>query len=132
MLTELSFHKSIGTKKQPDVFVYKNSVFLRKNHQTVEQDGQTFWVCDEAIITVDEFNEYTDFISRQNAFKGINDSDSIASLLSGQSESEFNLLAAMEATADLYELMSTNEFNQLAIMEAIADLYEAQVSGGAA
>lgn len=102
------FHKSYSVEKQKDIYIYKDTVFLRKNHKTVEQNGNTLWECDETVISIDEFNEYADFVSRQNAIKGINDSDNIASLVSGQSMNEFNQLATMEAIADLYEALASS------------------------
>lgn len=130
----MSYQYSESSNKPLEIEFNANSVFIRKNFSrfTRSENGieTEYWSYQEAKLSSKEFAEYADFLKNRNAIKGQNDSENIASLVISQSESEFNLLAAMEATADLYELMSTNEFNQLATMEAIADLYEAIATGG--
>lgn len=67
----------------------KEKIYLRKDitsiTRTSEQgDKTTYWTYQEAALTPQEFNEYTNLLMAENAIKGTNDSDNIVQIMAGQ------------------------------------------------
>lgn len=93
------------------------TAYIRKNiverHTPVfdkinEKEGfRVDYVCEEAKMSIPEFNEYVSLISSQNAINGVNDSTNISSILSSQQVNDFNQLAIMEAIVELFEMLTT-------------------------
>jgi hypothetical protein len=109
---ELNYKYSESTVKPAALEVTEGTVYLRKDiteiTRTSEQDGNTtvYYTYQEAALTPQEFNEYTNLIMAENAIKGTNDSDNIISLLDGQAAGDNNQLIIMEAIADLYDAIA--------------------------
>ena len=87
-------------------------VYIRKDIisivRTSEQGNKiTYWTYQEAVLTPQEFNEYTNLLRAENAIKGMNDSDNIIQLMVGQETGDSKQLAIMEAIADLYDAIAT-------------------------
>ena len=87
------------------------SVYFRKDITSITRtsglgDETVFWTYQEAELTPQEFNEYTNLLMAENAIKGINDSDNIVQLMAGQETGDFQQLAIMEAIADLYDAVA--------------------------
>lgn len=100
-----------STVKPTTLEIDKCTVFLRKDiNEEIRTDdiGNTvkFWVYQEAKMSHEEFNEYSSYIAARNAIAGVNDSDNISTLLSGQENGDNNQLIIMEAIADLYEMIA--------------------------
>ena len=75
--------------------------------RTSEQgDKTTYWTYQEAALTPQEFNEYTNLLMAENAIKGTNDSDNIVQIMAGQETGDSQQLAIMEAIADLYDAVA--------------------------
>lgn len=101
---------SESTVKPSVLEVAHDSVYLRKDiaesERSSEQGGKTvYWTYQEAILTPEEFNEYSNMLIAENAIKGQNDSANIISILAGQLTTDSLQLAVMEAIADLYEML---------------------------
>ena len=87
-------------------------VYIRKDIisivRTSEQGNKiTYWTYQEAVLTPQEFNEYTNLLMAEHAIKGMNDSDNIIQLMVGQETGDSKQLAIMEAIADLYDAIAT-------------------------
>ena len=80
---------SESTVEPAEVEFCPNSVFLRTNIHKVNRDDQTFWVYEEAIMSYDEFSEYSKILISRYSIDSKNDS-----------------LTIMEAIADLYDAIS--------------------------
>lgn len=109
---ELNYVYSESTVKPLSIEFSKNSVYLRRNivkeTRVDETDAETVWYTyEEACLTPDEFNTYTGQLKAVNAINGVNDSDNIASILTGQATGDDNQLSIMEAIADLYDLIAS-------------------------
>lgn len=86
-------------------------VYLRKDITSIARtskrgDKITYWTYQEAALTPQEFNEYTNLLMAENAIKGTNDSDNIVQLMAGQETGDSQQLAIMEAIADLYDAVA--------------------------
>lgn len=105
------YRYSESTVRPIDIEVGITTVFLRKNVE--EQDrtdefGNTthYFVYQEAMMSHEEFNEYSSFVAARNAINGVNDSDNISQLIVGQENGDNNQLIIMEAIADLYDVIA--------------------------
>ena len=108
---ELTYTYSESAVKPVEIEVCKHTVFLRKNiteEVRTDSDGNeiTFYTYEEAKMTPEEFNEYSNLIAAKNAINGTDDSKNIATLIYGQEQRDNDLLIIMEAIADLYETMA--------------------------
>lgn len=108
---ELNYKYAESTVQPTALEVTVGTVYLRKDitsiTRTSEQgDKTTYWTYQEAALTPQEFNEYTNLLMAENAIKGTNDSDNIISLLDGQAAGDNNQLIIMEAIADLYDAIA--------------------------
>lgn len=108
---ELNYKYSESTVKPAALEMMGGSVYLRKDitsiMRTFEQgDKITYWTYQEAELTPQEFNEYTNLLMAENAIKGTNDSDNIVQLMAGQETGDSQQLAIMEAIADLYDAVA--------------------------
>lgn len=86
---ELNYTKYESTVKPLSIERTKNHVYIHKNIVTEERDGVTWYVCDEACLTKEEFTEYSNGL-----------------ILSAQENGDSNQLIIMEAIADLYDLIA--------------------------
>lgn len=108
---ELNYRYSESTVKPSALEVTEGTVYLRKEiaeiTRTSEQGDQTvYYTYQEAALTPQEFNEYTNLLMAENAIKGANDSANIIHIMNGQAVGDDNQLAIMEAIADLYEMIA--------------------------
>lgn len=88
-----------------------NTVYLRKDIQSeTRTDDQgtdvVYWTYQEAALTAEEFNRYTENLMALNAIKDVDNAANIKQLVSGQEISDFNILAMMEAMAEIYEMIA--------------------------
>ena len=77
---ELNYKYAESTVQPTALEVTVGTVYLRKDitsiARTSEQgDKTTYWTYQEAALTPQEFNEYTNLLMAENAIKGTNDSD---------------------------------------------------------
>ena len=109
-------YKTVTSTKEPlPVESEVGTVFLRKDivkeERTYELDGETLTAViyryQEAILTPEEFNEYSNLLMAESAIKGANDSDNIVQIMAGQETGDSNQLAIMEAIADLYDAVAS-------------------------
>lgn len=101
-----------STVKPAALEIEVGTVYLRKDidsiTRTSEQGDETiYWTYQEAALTPEEFNNYTNLLMAENAIKGTNDSDNIVQIMAGQETGDNNQLAIMEAIADLYDAIAT-------------------------
>ncbi len=109
---EINYKYAESTVKPTALEVSVGTVYLRKDitsiTRTSEQGGETtYWTYQEAALTPEEFNAYTNLVMAENAIKGTNDSDNIVQIMAGQETGDNNQLAIMEAIADLYDAIAT-------------------------
>lgn len=88
-----------------------NSVYLRKDIKSESRiDDQSnevvYWTYQEAIMTSEEFNRYTGQLMALNAINDVDNAANIKQLVAGQETSDFNILAMMEAMAEIYEMIA--------------------------
>ena len=108
---ELNYKYAESIVQPTALEVTVGTVYLRKDItsivRTSEQgDKTTYWTYQEAVLTPQEFNEYTNLLMAENAIKGTNDSDNIVKLMTGQETGDSQQLAIMEAIADLYDAVA--------------------------
>jgi hypothetical protein len=108
---ELNYKYAESTVRPTAFEVTVGTVYLRKDitsiARTSEQgDKTTYWTYQEAALTPQEFNEYTNLLMAENAIKGTNDSDNIVRIMAGQETGDSQQLAIMEAIADLYDAVA--------------------------
>ena len=108
---ELSYRYAESTIKPAALEVAEGTVYLRKDITEItrssEQDAATvYYTYQEAALTPQEFNDYTNLLMAENAIKGTNDSDNIIRIMAGQEAGDGNQLIIMEAIADLYEMIA--------------------------
>lgn len=108
---ELNYRYAESTVKPAALEVTEGTVYLRKEITNIKRshdqgDSIVYWTYQEAALTPQEFNEYTNLVMAENAIKGTNDSENIVNLMAGQENSDNNLLVIMEAIADLYDTMA--------------------------
>lgn len=109
---EINYKYAESTVKPTALEVSVGTVYLRKDitsiTRTSEQgDETTYWTYQEAALTPEEFNAYSNLVMAENAIKGTNDSDNIVQIMAGQETGDNNQLAIMEAIADLYDAIAT-------------------------
>lgn len=109
---KLSYIKAESAFKPASVEIQKTTAYIRKDiveetRTTDSGNSYTMWVYQEAALTHDEFNEYTNFLAKQNTINGVNDSANISNLLAGQENGDNNQLIIMEAIADLYDAIAS-------------------------
>lgn len=88
---ELNYRPSRSMVEPSEIEICKNTVYLRKDISRVvdSSENTVIWCYDEAVLTLDEFEEYSKIME---AKKAINDN---------------NQLIIMEAIADLYDKISS-------------------------
>ena len=105
------YRYSESTIKPVEVEIGKHTVFLRKDFVETERAYDdttiTIWSYQEAKMTHEEFAEYSNFIAAKNAINGVNDSENISTILTGQENGDSNQLIIMEAIADLYDAIAS-------------------------
>lgn len=99
---EIKYKKSESTEKPIMIEAQPKNIILRKNIQEeirTSSDGTKvkYYVYDEAMLTRDEFNNYSTLIN------SINTTD----LVSGQVLSGDNQMTIMEAITDIYNLIAS-------------------------
>ena len=99
---EIKYKKSESTEKPIIIEAQPKNIILRKNIQEeirTSSDGTKvkYYVYDEAMLTRDEFNNYSTLIN------SINTTD----LVSGQVLSGDNQMTIMEAITDIYNLIAS-------------------------
>lgn len=92
---DITYRYAESTVRPDAIQINADTVYLRKDiSEIIRDDNQenkiSYWTYQEAAMTVEEFN--------QNAS---------AILIAGQKNGDDNLLAVMEAIADLYETIAT-------------------------
>ena len=107
MFDTIQYVQSSSTVKPKIIESNFDHIYLRTNIKEILIDGVQNWEYDEAYLTVDEFNQYMEYLTKQNAINGVNDSSNITSILSGQQVNDFNQLAIMEAIVELFEMLTT-------------------------
>lgn len=108
---ELNYKYAEGTVQPTALEVTVGTVYLRKGVTSITRTSEqgektTYWTYQEATLTPQEFNEYTNLLMAENAIKGTNDSDNIVQLMAGQETGDSQQLAIMEAIADLYDAVA--------------------------
>lgn len=111
-MTEPTYVHSESTVRPLDLEFGKRTVWMRKNiveEERTDEEGNvsTFYVYEEAKMTPEEFNKYSSFVSARNAINGVNDSQNIMQLVTGQENGDNNQLIIMEAIADLYDVLAS-------------------------
>ena len=105
-------YKTVESTVEPlSIEFFKNTVYLRKDISSESRNiGDrviTYYTYQEAILTPEEFNEYSSQIAAKNAINGVDNADNIVKLITNQQIGDDNRLAIMEAIADLYEAIAT-------------------------
>lgn len=108
---ELNYRYAESTVKPAALEVTEGTVYLRKEiaritRSSEQGDSTVYWTYQEAALTPQEFNDYTNLVMAENAIKGTNDSDNIVKLMAGQENGDSNQLVIMEAIADLYDTIA--------------------------
>lgn len=108
---ELNYRYAESTVKPAALEVTEGTVYLRKEIASITRsseqgDDTVYWTYQEAALTPQEFNDYTNLVMAENAIKGTNDSDNIVKLMAGQENGDSNQLVIMEAIADLYDTIA--------------------------
>ena len=109
---ELNYRYSESTVKPPALEVTESTVYIRKDFaeitRTSEQGGDSilFYTYQEAALTPEEFNSYSNLLMANHAIKGKDDSDNIVQIMAGQLVGDDNQLIIMEAIADLYDAIA--------------------------
>ena len=106
------YQYSESTVKPLTLEIGKRTVFLRKNiveEKRTYEDGSTtlFYVYEEAKMSHEDFNKYSNYIAAKNAINGVNDSENISNLVIGQENGDNNQMIIMEAIADLYDAVAS-------------------------
>lgn len=89
------------------------TVYLRKDivKETLTDPGSNVsyvkYTYQEAKLSHEEFNAYSDELLKINAVKGVNDSENIARLVTNGADTTDNQLILMEAIADLYDTIAS-------------------------
>ena len=108
---EIDYKYVESTIKPAILEVEDGTVYVRKDITSVVRTSKrghksSYWTYQEAILTPEEFNTYTNLVMAENAIKGVNDSNNIVQIMTGQETGDNNQLAIMEAIADLYEAIA--------------------------
>lgn len=109
---EIIYKPSRSMVKPEETEFSKHTVFLRKDIHAEEisildsNETMQMYTYQEAMLTYEEFDEYSKLIASANAIKGMNDSKNITELLAGQTAGDNNQLIIMEAIADLYDAIA--------------------------
>lgn len=109
---ELNYRYSESTVKPPALEITEGTIYIRKDFaeitRTFEQDGDPvlFYTYQEAALTPEEFNSYSNLLMADYAIKGKDDSANIARIMAGQTVGDDNQLIIMEAIADLYDAIA--------------------------
>lgn len=103
---------SESTVKPSTLEIGKRTVFLRKNiveEERTNELGNTtiFYIYEEAKMSHEDFNKYSNYIAAKNAINGVNDSKNISTLVAGQENRDNNQMIIMEAIADLYDAVAS-------------------------
>ena len=103
---------SESTVKPSTLEIGKRTVFLRKNiieEERTDDSGNTtiFYIYEEAKMSHEDFNKYSNYIAAKNAINGVNDSENISNLVIGQENGDNNQMIIMEAIADLYDAVAS-------------------------
>lgn len=104
---KLIYNIAESTVKPPEVERGKTTAYFRRNFVEEERNGTTFWIYEEAMVPVAEFDAYAAGLAAENAVKGANDSAKIQVIQETGVNSTDNQLILMEAIADLYDLIAT-------------------------
>lgn len=91
---DLIYRYAESTVRPETIQIDVDTVYLRKDISEIKRDDDqgnkiSYWAYQEAVMTVKEFNQNANAI-----------------LISGQKNGDDNLLAVMEAIADLYETIA--------------------------
>lgn len=108
---ELNYKYAESTIKPAALEVAEGSVYFRKEINSIirsseQGDDTVYWTYQEAELTPQEFNDYTNLLMAEYTIKGKNDSENIVQLMIEQENSDDNQLTIMGAIADLYELIA--------------------------
>lgn len=108
----LKYEYGESTVKPPFIERGYSTVYIHKDIVSEERenlDGSTttFWTYQEAKMSHEEFDKYIELVMAGNAIKGVNDSDNITQIISGQENGDNNQLIIMEAIADLYDVIAS-------------------------
>lgn len=100
----MNYKYAESTVKPAAVEIGKTDVYLRKDiTEDVRTDAEgnetTYYTYQEALVTPEEFNEYSAGLTAENA-------SNIGSILNEQSAGTNNQMAIMEAIADLYDIIA--------------------------
>lgn len=112
---ELIYRYSESTVKPSELEIGKRTVFIRKDFEEIERHDEfsgitlKMWTYQEAKMSHEEFNEYSSFLAKRNAIKGVDDSKNINGLVVGQENADNNQLIIMEAIADLYDAIARRD-----------------------
>lgn len=109
---ELNYIRSESTVKPSTLTIEKKTVYIRTDIKLEERTDPfgnkvKFWVYQEAKLTPEEFDKYSNEIVVKNAVDNGNNSENIAKIIDGQEVSDNYQLAIMEAIADLYDAIAT-------------------------
>ena len=94
----VKYKYSESSVEPSEVEINKNTVYIRKN--IVFDEISYLWRYQEAIMTLDEFSEYSKTLNAKNA-------NDISQLVSKQKTVDDNQLVIMEAIADLYDAIAS-------------------------
>lgn len=108
---ELNYRYAESTVKPDTLQMDGGTVYLRHSiAEFVRSDDEgnktSYWSYQEAALTQEEFNAYANFIAAKNAINSESVPDNVTQLVVGQEITDNNLLAVMEAIADLYETIA--------------------------
>lgn len=108
---ELNYKYAESTIKPAALEVAEGSVYFRKEINSITRsseqgDDTVYWTYQEAELTPQEFNDYTNLLMAEYTIKGKNDSENIVQIMAGQEIGDSQQLAIMEAIADLYDAVA--------------------------
>lgn len=109
---DLNYRYAESTVKPAIIEINAGLVYLRKDIESITRTFEhvyeiTYWVYQEAALSLDEFNAYANLLMVENAVKGVNDSANIVQIIAGQENGDTNQLTIMEAIADLYDIIAS-------------------------
>lgn len=97
----------VAVEVTADGTVYLRKDILSEIRTDTFGNKVTYWTYQEAMMTAEEFAQYSGQLMSLNAVKDTDNAANIKQLVAGQESGDFNQMAIMEAIAELYEMISS-------------------------
>lgn len=108
---EPKYKYSESTVKPEVIEMNGDTVYLRTDISKITRENEEgisipYWAYQEARLSQEEFNVYSNMIVSKNALNSTNVPDHISKLVTGQENGDNNQLILMKAIADLYDVIA--------------------------